>query len=122
MTTAEEETEIIISAHPSGSSIGGTCWKIEYNKQLIVYAVDMNDVPLTISVPMMRLADFKNANILITNGFHKTHALLDQHLVSTAVKSYKFLSEDKLRLKLEKVLVDANGQILIPMSDKNMIL
>ena len=33
-----EETEIILSAHPSGSAIGGTCWKIEYNKQLIVYA------------------------------------------------------------------------------------
>jgi hypothetical protein len=42
--------------------------------------------------------------------------------VSTSAKTYKFLSEDKLRLRLEKVLVDQNGQILIPISDKNMIL
>ncbi len=41
---------------------------------------------------------------------------------ATSIKNYKFLSEDKLRLKLEKVLVDLGGQILIPLSDKNMIL
>ncbi len=68
---AQVETEVILSAHPSGSAIGGTCWKIEYNKQLIVYAVDMNDVPLTISVPMMRFSDFKNAKVLITNTYMK---------------------------------------------------
>lgn len=68
--TIEDQSEIILSAHPSGSAIGGTCWKIEYNKQTIVYAVDLNDVPLTISVPMMRFADFKNANIMITNAYH----------------------------------------------------
>jgi Cft2 family RNA processing exonuclease len=28
----EDQSEIILSAHPSGSAIGGTCWKIEYNK------------------------------------------------------------------------------------------
>lgn len=66
----EDQSEIILSAHPSGSAIGGTCWKIEYNKQTIVYAVDLNDVPLTISVPMIRFADFKNANIMITNTYH----------------------------------------------------
>lgn len=67
----ENGSEVIISAHPSGSSIGGTCWKIEYNKQQIVYAMDMNDVPITITVPMMRLGELKNANILITNGYLK---------------------------------------------------
>ena len=72
----EDQSEIILSAHPSGSAIGGTCWKIEYNKQTIVYAVDLNDVPLTISVPMMRFADFKNANIFITNAYHQPKALL----------------------------------------------
>ena len=66
----EDQSEIILSAHPSGSAIGGTCWKIEYNKQTIVYAVDLNDVPLTISVPMIRFSDFKNANIMITNTYH----------------------------------------------------
>jgi cleavage and polyadenylation specificity factor subunit 2 len=72
----EDQSEIILSAHPSGSAIGGTCWKIEYNKQTIIYAVDLNDVPLTISVPMMRLADFKNANIMITNTYHQPKAML----------------------------------------------
>ena len=121
---AQTETEIILSAHPSGSAIGGTCWKIEYNKQLIVYAVDMNDVPLTISVPMMRFSDFKNANILITNSYYKPKVQLPNNgLVSTgSSKSYKFLSDEKLKSKLEKVLVDLGGQILIPISDKNMIM
>jgi hypothetical protein len=32
------------------------------------------------------------------------------------------LSEEKLKGKLEKVLVDMGGQILIPISDKNMIM
>lgn len=32
------------------------------------------------------------------------------------------MSEEKLRLKLERVLIDVGGQILIPMSDKNMIM
>ena len=26
------ETELILSALPSGNSLGGACWKIEYNK------------------------------------------------------------------------------------------
>jgi Cft2 family RNA processing exonuclease len=28
----ETGTELIISAHPSGSAIGGSSWNIEYNK------------------------------------------------------------------------------------------
>jgi Cft2 family RNA processing exonuclease len=64
-------TELVISAHPSGSAIGGSAWKIEYNKQVIVYAVDLNDSPMNITVPMMRFADYKNANVLITNGYIK---------------------------------------------------
>jgi len=118
----EEETELVISAHPSGSAIGGTCWKIEYNKQLIVYAIDLNDVPLTISVPMMRFSDFKNANLFITNGYTKPKSLSQQGLIQTKKKAYKFLSEEKLRGKLERVLVDSNGQIMIPISDKNMVM
>ena len=41
----DTQTEIILSALPAGNSIGGTCWKIEYNKQIIVYAMDINDIP-----------------------------------------------------------------------------
>jgi Cft2 family RNA processing exonuclease len=66
-----QDMELILSAHPSGNAIGGACWKIEYNKQMIVYAIDMNDVPLNITVPMMRLSELKNSNILITNGYLK---------------------------------------------------
>ena len=36
--SGSNENELIISAHPSGSAIGGTCWKIEYNKLVLVYA------------------------------------------------------------------------------------
>lgn len=62
------ETEVILSAMPSGNAIGGACWKIEYNKQVIIYAVELNDRPLHITIPM-RFEDFKNANILISNAF-----------------------------------------------------
>lgn len=109
------ETEVVLSAHPNGGSIGGACWKIEYNKQMIVYAIDLNDVSLNVTVPMMRYSDFKNANILISNGYHKTQVQVvrpknsGSGLVSASIKPYKYLSEDKLRLKLEKVLVDNGG-------------
>ena len=102
---------------------------------MIVYAIDMNDVPLNITVPMMRYSDFKNANIVITNGYQKPKAQIPKPLsmanvytapssvfVPTDSKAYKFLSEDRLRHKLERVLVDNGGQILIPLSDKNKIL
>ena len=41
----EKETEIIVSATPSGNSVGGSCWKIEYNKQTIFYAMELSDKP-----------------------------------------------------------------------------
>jgi Cft2 family RNA processing exonuclease len=62
------DTELMLSALPSGNSIGGTAWKIEYNKQVIIYAVDLNDKPLNITHPM-KFDDFKNANLLITNAY-----------------------------------------------------
>jgi hypothetical protein len=68
----------------------------------------MNDVPLTISVPMMRFSDFKNANILITNSYFKPKVQIPNNgLVSAgSQKAYKFLSEEKLKNKLERVLAD----------------
>lgn len=102
---------------------------------MIVYAVDMNDSPMNITVPMMRFNDYKNANILITNAYMKpkiqvlkpkslpaNSTVPSSVLIPAAMKSYKFLSEEKLRSKLEKVLIDIGGQILIPISDKNQIL
>jgi hypothetical protein len=30
---------------PSGNSVGGSCWKMEYNKQTIFYAMELSDKP-----------------------------------------------------------------------------
>ncbi|CDW72718.1 cleavage and polyadenylation specificity factor subunit 2-like [Stylonychia lemnae] len=114
------ETELILSALPSGNSIGGACWKIEYNKQVIIYAVELNNKPLNITVPM-KFDDFKNANILISN-LYLTPKSIKSNQKGQASKIYQYLSQEKLRLKLEKVLVDHQGSILIPLSDKNRIL
>ena len=38
-----KDTELIVSAVPSGNSVGGTAWKIEYNKQKIFYAMELSD-------------------------------------------------------------------------------
>jgi Cft2 family RNA processing exonuclease len=66
------ETELILSALPSGNSIGGACWKVEYNKQIIIYAVELNDRSQHITVPM-KFDDFKNANIFISNSYFNPH-------------------------------------------------
>jgi cleavage and polyadenylation specificity factor subunit 2 len=99
---------VVLSGHPSGSAIGGTCWKVEYNKQHIVYAQNLNDVPMNITVPMMRHTDFKSARLLITNGYHKPRVIRNA-AVQPGPRQHKFLSEDKLRAKLEKVLVEDRG-------------
>jgi Cft2 family RNA processing exonuclease len=39
------DTELIVSALPSGNGIGGTAWKIEFQKQTLIYALDLNDKP-----------------------------------------------------------------------------
>jgi Cft2 family RNA processing exonuclease len=36
-------TDIILKALPSGNSVGGTAWHIEYNKLSIIYAIDLYD-------------------------------------------------------------------------------
>jgi|LauGreDrversion4_2_1035121.scaffolds.fasta_scaffold138835_2 Cft2 family RNA processing exonuclease len=38
-----QETELIVSALPSGKSIGSAIWKIEINKFNVFYALDLND-------------------------------------------------------------------------------
>jgi cleavage and polyadenylation specificity factor subunit 2 len=38
-------TELIVSALPSGNGIGGTAWKIEFQKQTLIYALELNDKP-----------------------------------------------------------------------------
>jgi len=53
----------------------------------------------------MKFEDFSNANILITNGYITSHAIKDGQKIPVP-KIYQFVSEEKLRMKLEKVLVD----------------
>jgi len=64
----DRDTEILLTAVPSGNSLGGTVWKIEYNRQLIVYAIDINDKPQHVTLPM-RMGDLRTPNILISNTF-----------------------------------------------------
>ena len=62
------DTEIIIKALPSGNSVGGTAWHLEYNKLSIIYAFDLNDkeTPITHS---LKFNLFRGANLMITNGY-----------------------------------------------------
>ena len=62
------DTELIVSAIPSGHSIGGAVWKIEINKCNVFYALDLNDETLKIT-QAMNLDKFLNANLFITNGY-----------------------------------------------------
>lgn len=104
----------MLSALPSGNSMGGTVWKIEYNKQNIMYGLDINDKPLNITHPMKN-EDFKNAFILITNSYITP-------LKGPSSKIYTFVSQEKLRLRLEKVFVEGVAQVLMPCTSKNGIL
>lgn len=70
--------------------------------------MELNDRPLHITVPM-KFDDFKNANIFITNAYLTPHHLNPMQKALAPVKVFQFLSEEKLRLKLEKVLVDNSG-------------
>jgi Cft2 family RNA processing exonuclease len=57
-----------LKALPSGNSIGGTAWQIEYNKLSIIYAIDLNDKDTPISLPL-QFQLFKGANLMISNGY-----------------------------------------------------
>ena len=62
------DTEVILKALPSGNSVGGTAWHLEYNKLSIIYALDLNDKETPISLPL-QFPLFKGANLMITNGY-----------------------------------------------------
>ena len=63
-----KDTELIVSAVPSGNSIGGTAWKVEFQKQTILYGLELNDKQLQITPPLQP-DHFKNVNIFITSAF-----------------------------------------------------
>jgi hypothetical protein len=109
-------TEIILKALPSGNSVGGTAWHIEYNKLSIIYAIDLNDTETPISVPLQP-SHFAGANLMITNGYI-------QPVQNGAVlpKIYNYVNEEKLRLRLEEMLVDLGSQVMIPITSKNRLI
>ena len=100
---AAGSTEVILKALPSGNSVGGTAWHLEYNKLSIIYALDLNDKETPISLPF-QISQFKGANLMITNGFIQPH----QHGEDIS-KIYNFVNEEKLKNRLEDVLADLNG-------------
>jgi cleavage and polyadenylation specificity factor subunit 2 len=112
----EGNTEIVVMAIPSGNSVGGSAWNIWFNHLKIVYAVDINDKQTPISVPMQPSA-YKGANLMISNGY-----IVPELYGSTQTKVYNFVNEDKLLKRLEDVLIDRMGNMLIPISNKNRIL
>lgn len=68
----------MVSAIRSGNSIGGTAWKIEFQKQTILYGVELNDKQLQITPPLQS-DHFKNVNIFITNAYPSPLSALDKH-------------------------------------------
>ena len=107
---------MIIKAYPSGNSVGGTAWYFEFNRQYIIYAIDLNDKETPISIPL-NFSQFRGANLMITNGYIQPiqHGLV-------ANKIYNYVNEEKLRKRLEDVMVGLSGHVLIPITCKNRIL
>ena len=70
------ETELLVQAIPSGHSIGGTAWKVEFQKQTILYGLELNDKQLQITPPLQP-DHFKNVNIFITNAYPSQLSLMD---------------------------------------------
>jgi len=60
--------------------------------------------------PPVQIEKFKNVNILITNGYLNYNAEGRHH---------HFVSEERLKQKLDKVLVEGQGQVMIPCSSKS---
>lgn len=94
-----QDTELIISAIPSGNSIGGSALKIEFNKLQLFYGIDLND-KLQQLTPPLQTEKFFNSSLLITNGYKN---------YNQEGKQYHSVLEERLKAKLEKVLIDQGG-------------
>ena len=121
-------TELIVSAVPSGNSIGGTAWKIEFQKQTIMYGVELYDRQQQIT-PGIKVDNFKNVNIFITNAFPQWFSPLDERLLgfATSLPSSKGqhnlqVSVERLQFFVERAILETSSQVLIPCSSKNKIL
>jgi cleavage and polyadenylation specificity factor subunit 2 len=93
-------TELIVSALPSGNGIGGTAWKIEFQKQTLIYALELNDKPTQITPPFP-VDRFKHANYFFTNAYLHDK---QQHLRSNT--NLQFVTEERLKAKVEAALLD----------------
>mmetsp|Transcript_41983 Transcript_41983/g.64287 ORF Transcript_41983/g.64287 Transcript_41983/m.64287 type:complete len:160 (-) Transcript_41983:1683-2162(-) len=113
---AVDGQEIILRALESGNSVGGTAWQLEFNNLSVIYAIDLNDKETSLSPPV-NFSAFQGANIMISNSYFKP--VLNGMRVP---KVFNYVSEEKLKNRLEDVLVDFKGSILIPVSSKNRIL
>lgn len=107
---------MILKALPSGNSVGGTAWHIEYNKLSIIYAIDLNDKETPISIPL-QFNHFQGANLMITNGY-----IRPVQNGTVLPKIYNYVNEEKLRLRLEEMLVDLASQVMIPITSKNRLI
>ena len=123
-----KDTELIVSAVPSGNSIGGTAWKIEFQKQTILYGLELKDKQSQITPPLQP-DHFKNVNIFITNAFPSPLSQLDlsnlgyqPSLASSTGKYHQFVSIERLKAKVEQAILETQTQILIPCTSKNKIL
>jgi len=65
----------------------------------------------------MELSSILRANILISNCFISPFFANKKIL-----KNHNVLQEEKLKMELEKVLIDRRGRILIPVNFKSKIL
>jgi Cft2 family RNA processing exonuclease len=91
-----EDNELMISAIPSGNAIGASVLKIEFNKLQLFYAIDLNDKIQQLT-PAMQQEKFQNACVLFTNGFKS---------FNQEGKQYHSVIEERIRAKLEKVLLE----------------
>jgi hypothetical protein len=96
-----------------------------------MYALELNDKPLQITPPF-QLEKFKNVNILITNGYLNasnnpskislTNPDSGTGELCSSGKMTQYVSEERLKAKVEAAILEKQSQILIPCSSKNKVI
>lgn len=110
-------TSLIIKAISNGSSVGGAAWHIDYNSLSIIYGIDIFEQEISPIAFPIKTKYFEGANILISNGYINP--------IQSGVKLrkvYNYVNEEKLKSRLEDVLMDPNSLVLIPISSKSKII
>ena len=102
------ETELSVAAFNAGFSVGGAFWKIGYNQQNFLYAIDVNDKNENVSQPL-NIGMFTDCHVLITNtyvapsldGVHKCPLL------------QPYISMERLKLHIEKTINASYSQAAV---------